>query len=165
MSETSDQCELCSNQSNRVFPCLYHCKKMLCIQHLSEHEKYIEKQMEFKKQLENLWKNYLEIFNEENILREFEKLKAKIDYYKELKKQVHNLLFINHFHDSIDNNHIFENTIQLIQNAIQQEKQLNQNLDENTNLKIEIAPDDNDEEEKEQEEQQQQNIDYCKEIV
>ncbi len=122
----SDQCELCLNQiSIRVFPCLYHCKKMLCIQHLSEHDKYIDKQIQFQKELEILWKNYNFIFNEDKIRNEYEKLRIKLENYQNLKDNINNLLSINHFQDSIENNQKFQMTIQLIQKAIEQENQSN----------------------------------------
>jgi len=127
MSETSGQCELCLNQPNqisiRVFPCLYHCKKMLCIQHLSEHDKYIEKQIQYQKQLGILWKNYSLVFNEEKVENEYEKLKAKLETYRELKENINSLLLINHFNDSIENNQKFQMAIQTVQKAIQRENQ------------------------------------------
>jgi len=98
---------------------------MLCIQHLSEHDKYIEKQIQFKKQLDNLWKNYNLIFNEDKIINEYEKLRIKLENYRILKENINNLLSINHFHDSIENNQKFQMTIQLIQKAIEQENQSN----------------------------------------
>ncbi len=124
MSESSGQCELCFNQiSSRVFPCLYHCKKMLCIQHLSEHDKYIEKQIQCQKQLEFLWKNYSLIFNEEKIENDYQKLKIKLENFRELKQEINHLLLIKHFHDSIDNNQKFQMAIQVVQHAIEQENQ------------------------------------------
>lgn len=160
MSESSGQCELCSNQSNqisiRVFPCLYHCKKMLCIQHLSEHDKYIEKQIKSQKELEILWKNYMNIFNEEKLVNQLEELKLKLEYYRELKQEMNNLLLINHFQDSIENNQKFQKAIQVIQNAIQQENQKVDNINQKTET------DSNDEAEEEEDEERQPNMDYCK---
>src|SRR5690349_7441343 len=127
MSDLSDQCEICLNESNqisiRLFPCLYHCKKMLCIQHLSEHDKYIEKQIQYQKELDILWKNYNLIFNQENILNEFQHLKNKIENYRKLKQDINQLLLINHYQDSIENNQKFQIAIQTVQKAIEHEKQ------------------------------------------
>ncbi|CAF0987258.1 unnamed protein product [Rotaria sordida] len=127
MSELSGQCEdeLCLKESSpisiRVFPCLYHCKKMLCIKHLSEHDKYIEKQIQFQKQLEELWNNYISIFNEDKIQKEFQKLKIKLENYQKLSKDIKNLLLINHFHDSMENNQKLQMAIETVQKAIEQE--------------------------------------------
>jgi hypothetical protein len=121
--------EFCSNRSShlstRVFPCLYHCKKMLCIEHLSEHDKYIDKQIEFQKQLEVLWKNYCLLFNYEKIQKEFELLKNKIDNYQQLKEQINGLLSNHHFENSMENNQKIQTAIQTVQSAIKQENQSN----------------------------------------
>ncbi|CAF0878930.1 unnamed protein product [Rotaria sp. Silwood1] len=127
MSELSGQCEdeLCLKEANpisiRVFPCLYHCKKMLCIKHLSEHDKYIENQIQFQKQLEHLWNNYTSIFNEDKIKKEFQKLKIKLENYQKLSEDINNVLLINHFHDSMENNQKLQIAIQTVQKAIEQE--------------------------------------------
>ncbi len=123
----SDQCELCLNHSNensiRVFPCLYHCKKMLCIQHLSEHDKYIDTQIQSQKQLENLWNNYNLIFNEDKIQEQVNILTSQLENHRKLKQEIKNLLLINHFHDSMENDQKFQTAIQTIQKAIEHENQ------------------------------------------
>ncbi len=142
VDKTMSQCEeeSCLNKSSlRVFPCLYHCKKMLCIQHLSEHDKYIEKQIEFKNQLENLWKHYMNLFDYEKIQKQFQLLKNKMDNYQQLNKDINELLLINQFENSIENNHKFQMAIQTVQNAIQQETQAK------LFPKIELQMDDDDE--------------------
>ncbi|CAF0717628.1 unnamed protein product [Adineta steineri] len=142
MSDLSGQCEdeLClKNQSNhivRVFPCLYHCKKMLCIKHLSEHDKYIEKQIQCQKQLEYVWNNYILLFNEDKIEEEFQKLKNKLEKYRELNESIQNLLLIKNFHNSTENNQKIRMAIEKVQQAIEEEKQL-QSIVENINPKIE----------------------------
>ncbi len=119
MSELSGHCEdeLCLNESNhksiRVFPCLYHCKKMLCIKHLSEHD-----------QLEYLWKDYSLSFNEEKIQKEFQKLKTKLENYQQLSKEIRHLLLIKNFNDSIENNQKLQTAIETVKKAIEQEDQL-----------------------------------------
>ncbi len=137
----SDRCELCLNDNSiRVFPCLYHCKKMLCIQHLSEHDKYIDKQMQDQKQLKNLWKNYNSIFNEDNIQEELQRLKNQLETHLELKEEINSLLSINYFHDSIDNHQRFQTAIQKVQQAIESKQKVN-DYSENVQLKIEIEDD------------------------
>ncbi|CAF1650794.1 unnamed protein product [Adineta ricciae] len=123
MSETSGQCEdeSCSKQSNkisRVFPCLYHCKKMLCIQHLSEHDKYIEKQLQYQNQLEGLWKTYRVMFNEEKIEEEYLKLKTKLENFRQLGNEIERLLLMKNFHDSMENNQKLQAAVQIVQKAI-----------------------------------------------
>ena len=116
----SGQCELCVNGiSIRVFPCLYHCKKMLCIEHLAEHDQLIEKQIQLQKQLENLWTNFRGVCEEQ-----IRKLQMKIDSYRKLKEQTENLLLIKHFHHSIEHQENFQRAIQMIENAIDEENQM-----------------------------------------
>jgi hypothetical protein len=91
---------------------------MLCIQHLSEHDKYIEKQIQDQKQLENLWKNYNSIINEDKIHQELNRLNNQLDNYRKLKEEINHLLLINHFHDSIENYQKFQTAIQTIQKEI-----------------------------------------------
>lgn len=86
----SDQCELCSN--NRVFPCLYHCKKMLCIEHLSEHERLMNQQ----NQLRKLWENFDEKKIEEEVIR----LQNQLENYRKLKDAIENLLSTDDVHRS-----------------------------------------------------------------
>ena len=124
VEDMSDHCELCLNPiSTRVFPCLYHCKKRLCIQHLMEHEKSIEKQINDQKQLEILWKDYSLNFNEKKMFEEFIQLKTKLFNYQKLKEEINQLLGIHHFEDSIDNSQKFEKAIQTIQKAMDEEQQ------------------------------------------
>lgn len=90
----SDQCELCSN--NRVFPCLYHCKKMLCIEHLSEHERLMNQQ----NQLRKLWENFQENFDEKKIEEEVIRLQNQLENYRKLKDAIENLLSTDDVHRS-----------------------------------------------------------------
>ena len=151
MSEVIDQCEdeLClnnsSDQSKRVFPCLYHCRKMLCIKHLSEHDKYIENQIQFQKELEYLWKNYSLIFNEEKIRNEFQSLKTKLENYQQLSQEINSLLVINNFQNPTENNQKFQMAIQTVKKAIQQEHQSESFGD--IDPKIELEMNDDEEEE------------------
>jgi hypothetical protein len=97
---------------------------MLCIKHLSEHDKYIDKQIQSQKQLEYLWKDYSLIFNEEKIQKEFQKLKTKLENYQQLSKEIRHLLLIKNFNDSIENNQKLQTAIETVKKAIEQEDQL-----------------------------------------
>jgi len=96
---------------------------MLCIQHLSEHDKYIDKQIQYQKQLENLWKNYNLIFNEDKIQEQVNILTSQLENHRKLKQEIKNLLLINHFHDSMENDQKFQIAIQTVQKAIEHENQ------------------------------------------
>jgi hypothetical protein len=96
---------------------------MLCIHHLSEHDKYIDKQIQLQKQLENLWKNYNFVFNEEKMENQLEKLQIKLGNYRELKQGIQKLLSMNHFHDLNENDQQFQTAIQIVQKAIEHENQ------------------------------------------
>jgi hypothetical protein len=125
MSELSGQCEdesclyKASSISIRVFPCLYHCKKMLCIKHLSEHDKYIEKQI----QLQQLWSDYSLIFNEKEIQQQIQQLKIKLENYQQLNKEIQDLLLIKHLQNSVENNEKLQMAINTIEKVIEQEKE------------------------------------------
>lgn len=96
---------------------------MLCIQHLSEHDKYIDKQIQYQKQLENLWNNYNLIFNEDKIQEQVNILTSQLENHRKLKQEIKNLLLINHFHDSMENDQKFQTAIQTVQKAIEHENQ------------------------------------------
>ena len=118
----SGQCELCSNvHSIRVFPCLYHCKKMLCIEHLSEHEQLMEKQC----QLGKLWENFQGIFQEKKIEEQLIKLQMKLENYRKLKEDIENFL-------SGDQSNEYQQAIEMIEKAIEEETM----PEKNSHLKI-----------------------------
>lgn len=121
----SGQCELCSNvHSIRVFPCLYHCKKMLCIEHLSEHEQWMAKQS----QLGKLWENFQGIFQEKKVEEQLSKLQMKLENYRKLKEDIENFLSSKDFHQSNE----CQRAIEMIEKAIEEET-----IPKNTPLKIE----------------------------
>ncbi|CAM4856787.1 unnamed protein product [Rotaria socialis] len=157
MSELSGQCEddaclkECSSLSIRVFPCLYHCKKMLCIRHLSEHDKCTEKQIQSKKQLENLWNSYILIFNEDKAQEKFQNLKMKLETFQKLRKDIQNVLSINNFHDSMENNRKLQIAIETVEKFMEQENQSKSTIND-TEPKGELITDDY--------EENQQTIDY-----
>ncbi|CAF4186287.1 unnamed protein product [Rotaria sordida] len=129
MPELSGQCEheLCSKQSHskpiRLYQCSYHCRKMLCIEHLCEHEQYIEKHMHHRNQLEELFNNYSVIFDEDECLKEIQRLQKKLEEYQRLCGVTKNLLSIHSSHSSMENNEKFQKVIEAVKQAIKQENQ------------------------------------------
>ncbi|CAF1148377.1 unnamed protein product [Rotaria sordida] len=129
MPELSGQCEheLCSKQSHskpiRLYQCSYHCRKMLCIEHLYEHEQYIEKHMHHRNQLEELFNNYSVIFDEDECLKEIKRLQKKLEEYQRLCGVTKNLLSIHSSHSSMENNEKFQKVIEAVKQAIKQENQ------------------------------------------
>lgn len=98
---------------------------MLCISHLSEHDQYLEKQLHLQKQLANLWENYQTRFNEDKWQKELDKLKNKLEKYRQLKEAINHVLGINQFNDSMEDNDKFQRLMQTVQDAIREEDQTN----------------------------------------
>lgn len=125
MSEMSGPCEdpACSNRSQkvtRVFPCLYHCQKMLCIRHLAQHDRYIERQIQSQSELEELWTRYLSIFNEQKLEEQLQKLIQKLDDFRRMKNDIDSILQIRNFHDSTANADRLRSAIRAVREAIEQ---------------------------------------------
>ncbi|CAF1348628.1 unnamed protein product [Adineta ricciae] len=83
----------CSQTAVRLFDCAHHCMKMVCLQHLIEHDRVFERN---KKQLENeqselkrLHSVYSSLIDENKIRSEYE---HKLDEYKKLVNEVNSLL-------------------------------------------------------------------------
>lgn len=155
----SGQCELCSNgESIRVFPCLYHCKKMLCIEHLSEHDRAIEKQIQLQKRLANLWMNFQGVFQENKLEEQLRILQMKLDNYRKIKEEIQSLLLVKHFHQSNEHQQNFQQAIQMIENAIEQEDERSYSF--NSDSVIPKIERDSSHHEEEEEEEDRSNIDY-----
>ena len=80
--ETSIECS-----TERVFPCLYHCQKMLCLQHLAEHEEKIL----FREKLQSLWNSYATLFNENQVQEQIDALTLKLEHFRQMKDEIENL--------------------------------------------------------------------------
>ncbi|CAF3800521.1 unnamed protein product [Rotaria sp. Silwood1] len=129
MSQLIGQCqdELClkgaNPQSKRLYLCSHHCCKLVCRDHLTEHDEYVEKRPQYQNKLKALWSDYMVKFNEDLIREQIQILQITLKNQQNLKKYIENLLTINHFHDSMKNNQEFEIAIAKVQKAIQQENQ------------------------------------------
>ena len=92
----SNQCEECSTE--RVFPCLYHCQKMLCLQHLGEHEE----KMLVREKLKSLWNSYELLFNPNQIQQQIDALTMKLEHFHQIKNEIQSVFFIDNSTDEID---------------------------------------------------------------
>ncbi|CAF1146145.1 unnamed protein product [Adineta steineri] len=136
MSEIPSGCqhELCylkepNPPSIHLYPCLYHCKKMLCIQHLSEHDQCIRNKIQYQNELKQLWNNYIKIFNEDQIREQLKILHTKLENHQKLNEYVNDLLSTdsllstNHLDESIAMNEKLQEAIEKVQDANEQEIQ------------------------------------------
>lgn len=103
----STRCDECSIE--RVFPCLYHCQKLLCLQHLGEHED----KLRFQENLKTLWNFYENRFNENQIEKQIEFYRNKLKDFRRMKSEIENLIVENRF-ASIDE---FQRGIETVRNA------------------------------------------------
>ncbi|CAF2393249.1 unnamed protein product [Rotaria sp. Silwood2] len=83
----------CTEKAVRLFDCAHHCMKMICLQHLIEHDCLVEnnkRQLEIiLPELNRLYSIYSSIIDEDKIRYEYEQ---KLDDYKKLVNEVNNLL-------------------------------------------------------------------------
>ncbi|CAF1395445.1 unnamed protein product [Rotaria sordida] len=151
MSKLSSQCqdELCLKEgdpkSTRLYLCSHHCYKMLCLTHLTEHDQCIKNRTQYQNKLKDLWDIYTTKFDEDKIEKQIQNLKIELENYQNLKKCIENLLSINHFHGSMENNQKFEIAIAKLQKVIEQKNQSESTYDNIDSKSKSIT---NDEEEK-----------------
>jgi hypothetical protein len=112
----------CTEIAVRLFDCVHHCMKMVCLQHLIEHDRLIEHN---KQQLDNvhielkqLWATYSLLVNETKLQFEFEQ---KLDKHQQLIRDITNLFE----KDSVTNEQ-YRITLEKLQRIIEQEKKLDQ---------------------------------------
>jgi septal ring factor EnvC (AmiA/AmiB activator) len=86
----------CNETSVRLFDCAHHCMKMVCLQHLIDHDRLFERN---KRQLENiqqelkrLYSIYSSLIDENKIRSEYEQ---QLDNYQKLVNQVNSVLETN----------------------------------------------------------------------
>ncbi|CAF1273835.1 unnamed protein product [Rotaria sordida] len=151
MSKLSSQCqdELCLKEGNpkstRLYLCSHHCYKMLCLKHLTEHDQCIKNRTQYQNKLKDLWDIYTAKFDEDKVEKQIQNLKIELKNYQNLKKCIENLLSINHFHGSMENNQKFEIAIAKLQKVIEQKNQSESTYD---NIDPKSKSITNDEEEK-----------------
>lgn len=83
----------CNETAVRLFDCVHHCMKMVCLQHLIEHDRLIEnnkKELEIvQNELKRLYLMYSSLIDENKIRFEYER---KLDDYKRLVNEINSLL-------------------------------------------------------------------------
>ncbi|CAF3365212.1 unnamed protein product [Rotaria sp. Silwood1] len=83
----------CNEQAVRLFDCAHHCKKMICLQHLIEHDRLVEnnkRQLEIVQlELKRLYLIYSSLIDEDKIRYEYEQ---KLNDYQKLVNEVNTLL-------------------------------------------------------------------------
>jgi hypothetical protein len=82
----------CDDNAVRLFDCVHHCMKMVCLQHLIDHDRLIDHNKRESEHLQNelkrLYSIYSSIIDENKIRLEYEQ---KLDEYKQLVNDVNNL--------------------------------------------------------------------------
>ncbi|CAF3543911.1 unnamed protein product [Rotaria sordida] len=83
----------CNEKAVRLFDCAHHCMKMICLQHLIEHDRLVEnnkRQLEIVQlELKRLYSIYSSLIDEDKIRHEYEQ---NLDDYKKLVNEVNTLL-------------------------------------------------------------------------
>lgn len=83
----------CTELAGRLFDCAHHCKKMVCLHHLIEHDRCVEQhQHELENlsgELRQLWTNYQSSIDEVKLRSEFE---HRVKRHRQLLADVSNLL-------------------------------------------------------------------------
>jgi hypothetical protein len=89
----------CNETAIRLFDCVHHCMKMVCLQHLIEHDRLIEnnkRQLDIvQNEVKRLYLIYSSLIDENKIRLEYER---KLDEYKRLSNEMNSLLE-NHTND------------------------------------------------------------------
>lgn len=110
---------LCTETSIRLFDCAHHCMKLVCLQHLIEHDQLINSNSQclnnLRSELEQLWTVYSTSIDETKLYSEFEQQLTK---HQQLIQEVTNLIE----NDSL-NIEEYQITLEKLKTSIEQEKQ------------------------------------------
>jgi hypothetical protein len=106
----------CSGLSVRLFDCVHHCMKSVCLQHLIEHDRSVEHNG-FRTELQQLWTTYSLLVNETKLQCEFEQ---KLKKHQQLIRDLTNLFQ----YDSV-NIEAHRLMLEKLEQYIEQEKQMN----------------------------------------
>jgi hypothetical protein len=113
---------LCTELAVRLFDCSHHCMKLVCLEHLIEHDRMIEHNQDYlynlQTEVKQLWTTYSSLVDETKLCFEFEQ---KLKKHQQLIRDISNLFEIN----SINIEH-YRLMIEKLKQNIEQEKQLNQ---------------------------------------
>jgi len=115
----------CNETAVRLFDCVHHCMKMVCLQHLIEHDRLIEnnkRQLEIvQNELKHFYLIYSSLIDENKIRLEYEQ---KLDDYKKLVNEINFLLENNS--NNIEQIRLFIEKLKKIIN--EKQKQLGESL-------------------------------------
>ena len=83
----------CPELAVRLFDCVHHCKKLVCLPHLIEHDRWVEEQQHdlenLSGELRQLWTNYQALIDENKLRSEFE---HRLKRHRQLLEDVTSLL-------------------------------------------------------------------------
>lgn len=71
----------CTENAARLFECAHHCKKLVCLQHLIEHDQLIE---QHQKDLQNLQEEFRQVWSTYNAT--IDETKLQIEFEEKLKR-------------------------------------------------------------------------------
>ena len=113
----------CNEISARLFDCAHHCKKLVCLQHLIEHDQMTEYTDDYvhnlRTELQQLWTSYSSLTDETKLHFEYEQ---KLKRHQQLIRDISSLFEIN----SMNIEH-YRLMIEKLQQNIEQEEQRDQN--------------------------------------
>ncbi|CAF1452731.1 unnamed protein product [Adineta steineri] len=115
----------CNQTAVRLFDCAHHCMKMVCLQHLIEHDRLFERNKKYLEghqlELKRLYSIYSSLVDENKIRYEYEQ---KLDDYKRLVIEVNTLL--DHNYNDVEQ---FRSTIEKLKKMIhEKQKQSDESL-------------------------------------
>ncbi|CAF4075026.1 unnamed protein product [Adineta steineri] len=115
----------CNQTAVRLFDCAHHCMKMICLQHLIEHDRLFERNKKHLEghqlELKRLYSIYSSLVDENKIRYEYEQ---KLDDYKRLVIEVNTLL--DHNYNDVEQ---FRSTIEKLKKMIhEKQKQSDESL-------------------------------------
>lgn len=124
----------CTENAVRLFDCAHHCMKLLCLQHLIEHDRLIDDNEQYfnnlRKELEQLWTTYSTLVNEANLRCEYEQ---KLMRHEQLVQEVKYLLDTN-----TSDIQLYQSMSAKLNQTIQQEQQSNQYAPKSCSLTEEV---------------------------
>jgi septation ring formation regulator EzrA len=86
----------CSENTVRLFDCVHHCMKLVCLQHLIEHDRLIEHNQDYLNNLhtevKQLWTTYSSLADETKLRFEFEQ---KLKKHQQIIQDISNLFEMN----------------------------------------------------------------------
>jgi hypothetical protein len=124
---------LCTELAVRLFDCSHHCMKLVCLEHLIEHDRMIEHNEDYlynlQTEIKQLWTTYSSLVDETKLYFEFEE---KLKKHQQLIGDISNLFENN----SINIEH-YRLMIEKLKLNIEQEKYSTESFPQIEQIKIE----------------------------